>query len=145
MLSPQDIFIVAAHEYKEGIEQCRESAKEHGLSPERLSHAIMIQEYSDPRLIRIRAGNTLFTIAAFPEEIGFVRGYNADTASNYIENIIELTKAARKMGFVALVAHVTTDAARAIELAAKKEKNDDLVVEFDKQSQMIAIALKRGK
>jgi hypothetical protein len=90
MLSPTDIFVVAAHEYKAGIEECREAAKKAHITAERMSYSVMIKEYSDPRLLRVRAGNTLFTIAAMPHRVGFVRGYNGDTAENYIANMGEL-------------------------------------------------------
>lgn len=145
MLKPQDIFAVAAHEYKEGLEACKQAAKKLGVSPERLNYSIMIKEYSDPRLIRIRAGNTLFTIASFPEGIGFVRGYNGDTANNYIANMLELNLAARKMGFRVLFAHATEPVVKAIKLAMKKSRMDDFAVSFDSEQKLIAVAMKRGQ
>lgn len=145
MLKPQDIFAVAAHEYKEGIESCREPAKKAGVSPERLSYTIMIKEYSDPRLIRIRAGNTLFTIAAFPEGVGFVRGYNGDTAQNYVNNILELTDAAKNMGFRVLLSHTTEAATKAVKLAIRKNKRSDLSAKFDSAQKMLLIEMKRGQ
>lgn len=145
MLKPQDIFAVAAHEYKEGLEACREAAKKAGVSPERLNYSIMIKEYSDPRLIRIRAGNTLFTIAAFPDEVGFVRGYNADIAPNYVANILELVEAAKKMGFRALVAHTTEVASRAVKLAIRKGSRKDLATAFDSSQKLMVIQIKRGQ
>jgi hypothetical protein len=129
MLKPQDIFAVAAHEYKPGIEASAEAAKKAGVSPERMSYAIMISEYSDPRLIRIRAGNTLFTIVALPDRMGFVRGYNGDIAPNYINNMIELAQAARKMGFDTLLAYVSPDVVRAVKVAMRRVEG--MSVEFD--------------
>lgn len=145
MLKPQDIFAVAAHEYKEGIEACKKAAQQVGVSPERMNYILMVKEYSDPRLLRIRAGNTLFTIAAFPDGIGFVRGYNGDTAQNYIANIIELNMAARRMGFRALLAHGTPAVMKAIKLALRQRKIDDTAVEFDSEQGLIAVAMKRGQ
>ena len=145
MLKPQDIFAVAAHEYKEGLEACREPAKKVGISPERLSYTIMVKEYSDPRLIRIRAGNTLFTIAAFPDGVGFVRGYNADTAPNYVANILELTESAKKMGFSTLLAHTSEAATRAVKLAIRKGARDDLSAVFDSAKKLMVIQMKRGQ
>ena len=120
MLKPQDIFVVASNEYKEGLEAAKEAAKKAGVTPQRMSYTIMVTEYSDPRLIRVRAGNTLFTIAALPERTGFVRGYNADIAPNYINNMIELAQAARKMGFDTLLAFGTPQVVRAIKLAMRR-------------------------
>lgn len=141
MLKPQDIFAVAAHEYKEGIEQCKEAAKKVGVSPERMSYSIMVKEYSDPRLIRIRAGNTLFTIAAFPERIGFVRGYNADIAPNYVANIGEFIASAKKMGFNGLIAHATDVVIRAINAAAKRSSLPGVKVSVDKNKKLIFIKI----
>jgi hypothetical protein len=93
----------------------------------------------------MRAGNTLFTIAAFPDGIGFVRGYNGDTAPNYIANMIELNMAARKMGFRVLLAHGTPAVVKAIKLAMRKRKMDDTAVSFDSEQGLIAIAMKRGQ
>lgn len=123
MLSPTDIFAVAAYEYKEGLEQCRAAAKKAHTSPERMSYAIMLKEYSDPRLIRLREGNTLFTIAALPSRAGFVRGYNGDTAEMYTSNIAEFLVAARALGFDLLMFHTTNDAARALKLAVRKAQS----------------------
>ena len=41
MLKPQDIFAVAANEYKEGLEAAKEAAKKAGVSPQRMSYTIM--------------------------------------------------------------------------------------------------------
>jgi hypothetical protein len=139
MLNPTDIFAVAAHEYKEGIQMCVASAKKHHISPERMLYSIMIKEYSDPRLIRIREGNTLFTIAAMPHRVGFIRGYNGDTAENYIENMIIFNQAARKLGFDVLVSHTSPDAVRALKIALKRNKITGIKSNFDSSSKLFAI------
>lgn len=139
MLTPTDIFAVAAHEYKQGIEQAREAAKKAHVSAERMSYAIMIKEYSDPRLIRIREGNTLFTIAALPHRFGFVRSYNGDTADNFIENMIVFNQCARKMGFDVLVAHTSPDIVRALKLALRKHKVKGIKSNFDSSQNLFAI------
>lgn len=141
MLSPQDIFIVAAHEDKNGLEAVKQAAKKIGATPERLYFGVLIQEYSDPRLIRIRAGNTLFTIAAFEGGGGLVRGYNGDTAKNYVNNIMELLQSARKMGFNTLVAHATEDVHRSISAAVHKLKDKSVNFFYDHEQELIAIAL----
>ncbi len=136
MLNPPDIFLVAAHEYKQGIEICKAAAKKAKITPERLSYTIMLKEYSDPRLLRVRAGNTLFTIAALPKRTGFIRGYNGDTGENYVNNIIEFIKSARKMGFDKLLAHTTPEALKALKLALKKGKFEGAESNYDSTSKM---------
>jgi len=136
MLQPTDIFLVAAHEYKQGLEICRAAAKKANITPERLSYTIMLKEYSDPKLLRVRAGNTLFTIAAFPKRTGFVRGYNADTGENYINNIIEFVHSARKMGFDKLIAHTSPDVVKALKIALKKAKIEGATSYFDSSSEI---------
>ena len=139
MLKPTDIFVVAAHEYKFGIEQAKEAAKKAHVTAERMSYSIMIQEYSDPRLIRIREGNTLFTIAALPHRVGYVRSYNGDTAENFIENMIVFNQCARRMGFDVLVAHTTQDIVRALKLALRKHKVKGIKSNFDSSQNLFAI------
>lgn len=137
MLRPQDIFVVAANEYKDGLELAKGAAKQLGLSPLRMSYIVMVKEYSDPRLIRIRSGNTLFTIQALPDRTGYVRGYNGDIAPNYIENMIELAQAARKMGFDTLKAHGTPDVVRAVKMAARRMP--EFQVHFDSGTRQMTI------
>jgi hypothetical protein len=138
MLQPTDIFAVAAHEYKQGIADCAAAAKKHGVSPERLSYSIMIKEYSDPRLIRIRAGNTLFTIAALPDRVGFVHGYNGDTGQNYVDNILEFSQAARKIGFDILICSTTPDVVRALKLMLKKQNVEGIKSNFDSSKNLFS-------
>jgi hypothetical protein len=139
MLSPTDIFAVAAHEDKAGIQSCVASAKKHHLSPERMLYSIMIKEYSDPRLIRIREGNTLFTIAALPHRVGFVRGYNGDTAENYIENMIIFNQACRKLGFDILLSHTSPMVVRAIKIALNKHNLKGIKSYFNSEDNLFSI------
>jgi hypothetical protein len=141
-LIPTDIFAVAAHEYKEGLESIRDDAKKAGVSPERLAYTIMLKEYSDPQLFRIRAGNTLFTIKPLPGEIGWVRGYNGDTAENYINNLIELVNCADKMGFKFLITHATKTIYKLAKLAADKHGN--LKISFDPKNMLLLVTLPEG-
>ena len=131
--------MVAAHEYKEGMEQLKAAAKKAHVSPERLSYSVMIKEYSDPRLIRIREGNTLFTIAALPHRVGYVRSYNGDTAENFIENMIVFNQCARSMGFDVLVAHTSPAIVRALKLALRKHKVKGVKSNFDSSQNLFAI------
>jgi len=137
MLKPQDIFAVAAHEYKPGLEAAKEAAQKAGVSPERMSYTIMLMEYSDPKLIRIRAGNTLFTIAALPNRLGFVRSYNGDIGPNFINNMVEFVYSARKIGFDTLFAYTSPQIVKAVKLAMRRDK--EVTVEFDDSGRAIVV------
>lgn len=139
MLKPTDIFVVAAHEYKPGLEACKEAAKKAHVTAERMSYSIMVQEYSDPRLIRVRAGNTLFTIAALPHRVGYVRGYNGDTAENYVNNVAEFFDAARRMGFDVLTGSTTPELVRLLKVFLHKNKSKGLKSKFDSEHRVFAI------
>ena len=139
MLSPTDIITVAAYEYKDGLNNCRAAARRAHVTPERMSYAIMLKEYSDPRLIRLREGNTLFTIAALPHRTGFVRAYNGDTAENYINNLLEFNYAARKLGFDITVAHASRDVVRALQIALRRHKVPGVKYRFDVNSKLVVI------
>ena len=141
MLKPEDIFVVAAHEYKDGIKEIEAKAKKHGISAERMSYAIMVDQYSDKRLLRIREGNTLFTILALPDRVGYVRGYNGDTAENYVQNMIVFFEAARNLGFETLYAHTTVDVARSLKLALRKSKTEGIKSHFDSSKNMFSISI----
>lgn len=147
MLNPTDIFVVAAHEYKPGIERCKVAAKKAHITPERMSYSIMVKEYSDPRLIRIRSGNTLFTIAAMEGRVGLVRGYNGDTAENYIDNMVECFDCARRMGFDYLMCHTTETVVRALKVALRRSNHKGVKSHFDSAQKMFFIATgeARGK
>lgn len=135
MLVPNDIFIVASHEFKEGLSQYEQAAKKVGMTPERLQYTTMIKIFQDPSLIRIRAGNTLFAIKALPKRTGFVMSFNADTAPNYINNIIECFYSARKMGFDILFAQVHSPAmAKVLKAAVRRVKLPDAYAKFDSNS-----------
>jgi hypothetical protein len=98
----------------------------------------MIKEYSDPRLIRVRAGNTLFTIAAFPNRVGYVRSYNGDTAENYVNNLAEFADAARRMGFDVLKGEGTSEIIRLIKVFLRKNKG--FKSEFNSEKKTFEIA-----
>lgn len=98
MLSEGDILVVAAHEaYPD--EEIKASAEQHGVSPERLRFTIFAREIQNPALIRIRDGNTLFTIAGLEDRHGFVFMYNGDTENNVGENFVKFMQSAQKFGF----------------------------------------------
>lgn len=139
MLNPQDIFLVAAHEDKIKPKGFDEAVQKSGMSAERLKYTLFIKAYSDPRLLRMRAGNTLFTIAAFPNRVGFVRAYNADTAENFVENLAEFFNAARNMGFDKLCSQPNETATKAIKLAMKKYKKPESDAKFDSKVNLFVV------
>ena len=141
MLNPTDIFVVAAHEDKAGQKAVEPSAKKAHVSIERMLYSLMIQMYSDKRLIRIRAGNTLFTIAAFEGRVGFVQAYNGDTAENYIENMHQFLESARKLGFDTIVTKThTPEIVRLLKLAVRKMKDPAVKTHFDSAHGLFAVS-----
>jgi hypothetical protein len=138
-LIPTDIFAVAAHEYKEGLEAIHDDAKKAGVSPERLAYTIMLKQYSDPRLVRIRAGNTLFTIAGMPRRMGYVSIYNGDTPNDLIENLEELVQSANKMGFNSLVGKAEKEDVQSVTAFLKRKNNEGFRVYFNTPDNVFSI------
>lgn len=141
MLNPTDIFAVAANEDKRSQKLVEAAAKKAHVSPVRLVYSMMIEEYSNKGLIRIRSGNTLFTIAAFEGRVGWVRSYNGDTADNLVNNMIEFMQAARKVGFDALFAMThTPEIVRVLKLAARKMNDPAVKTKFDSAQGLFAVS-----
>jgi hypothetical protein len=141
MLKPTDIFAVAAHDDKRSQQFVAAEAKKVSVSPERMAYSMMIEEYSNKGLIRIRSGNTLFTIAAFEGRVGWVRSYNGDTADNLVNNMIEFMQAARKIGFDALFAVThTPEIVRVLKLAARKMNDPAVKTKFDSAKGLFAVS-----
>ena len=109
MLNPTDIFAVAAHEDKSSQKVVEKAAKKAHVSTERMLYSVMIQEYSGKSLVRVRVGNTLFTIAAF-----------AMTHTPEIVRVLKL--AARKLNDPAIKTNF--DSARGLFAMSTGEKRD---------------------
>jgi hypothetical protein len=107
-LSEDDIVIVSAFMTSPTLE-VQESAKKHGVTPERLLYTVYVQQMQNPALIRIREGNTLFTMAALEGRQGFVMMYNGDVEENVAENFEKFLQAAHTMGFNVLVVKCVDD------------------------------------
>ena len=123
-LSPNDILIIAAHQDRIGASYFSKIAKNaKGISGPRIQYTEFIESMRDPSLIRIREGNTLFVIHPVKNRIGYVRSYNADTARNYVSNMVEMCKAARIMGFDILLALVHGKVAPVMDAAYRKYKS----------------------
>jgi hypothetical protein len=71
-------------------------------------YTIFDKLFTQPNIIRLREGNTLFTITAGENGALFLM-FDADTPNNTINNITVTCEAARKMGFKKLVAPVEND------------------------------------
>lgn len=69
-----------------------------GASSEEFIQSI-IAENKKPGSIPIRYGNTLFLCHKDRDRTGVFRALNADTARNYVENIIKWVREAYKIGF----------------------------------------------
>jgi len=140
MLNESDIVIVAAH-MTDADQEIKDSAKQSGVSAERLLYTIYLQQMQNPALIRIREANTLFTIAALEGRTGLVFMYNGDTPENVVNNFLEFLQAAYTMGFNILVVKCVDDSlnnvARQVEGSVKDaeltyiEDKDLLCVQFN--------------
>ena len=140
MLNPTDIFLVAAHEDKNGQKTFAEAAKKSHVSPERILYSALIQEYSLKALIRIREGNTLYTIAAVGDRVGLVRIYDGDTDTNYTENISQFILASKKIGFDYLTILPTEPKSiTSLKLFAEKAKLEGVKTHFDKDNTVFTI------
>jgi lysophospholipase L1-like esterase len=95
----------------------------------------------NPALIRIRDGNTLFTIAALENRYGYVAMYNGDTENNVATNFAQFTQASYKMGFNMLIVNCVdeslNDSAEEVQSMiqdaeiAYDEENELLYVKFN--------------
>ena len=105
-----------------------------------MTYSYFLQEYSNKGLVRIRAGNTLFTIAALKNRVGFVRTFNGDTPANFIDNMGEFLKSARAMGFDFLFALThSSDMVRILKIAVRKIKAPGLKTRFDSKQGIFAV------
>ena len=142
MLNENDIVLVAAH-MAEPSPELKDEAEKHGISAERMLYTIFVQQMQNPALIRIRDGNTLFTIAALEKRNGYVSMYNGDTQNNVANNVIQFLQASHLMGFNVLFFSCQDnslgDAAGDIQSQfteaefAYDEKNHLLIAKFNQQ------------
>ena len=137
MLSEGDILVVAAHEAFPS-EEVDASAKQHGISPERLKFTIYGQEIKNPALIRIRDGNTLFTIAGSGDRQGVVFMYNGDTENNVAENFIKFLDAAHHMGFNFLAVRCE-DVSLAHAFNEIQDNYKDAQFSYDKNTRLVNV------
>lgn len=148
MLSPNDIFIAAAHTEKSVQQMMAPAAKKAKVTPERMAYSMMVKQYSDKRLIRLREGNSLFTIAALPNRTGFVRAYNGDVPATYVKNMESFLDAARTMGFDFLFGQATSpEIVRMLKIAEKRTHRPGGKITIDEKKKLFAVCTgeKRGE
>ena len=129
-LSPEDILVIAAHHYKAGINTIKNIPSHgKGISPERVMHTIFVKEVSDPSVIRLRQGNSLYSVFPAEERIAFLHAYNGDTYKNYVDNTAKVFEAMYKLGFNYLVVPTLNHRNPVIDAAYSKYKNKDTHIE----------------
>jgi hypothetical protein len=103
MLSNNDILLVSAHDHPESAEKAYKKAGSPAqATPELLMYTIFNQLFVQPNVIRLREGNTLFTLTPGEKETVMLM-FDADTPGNTVNNIAEFFKASQKMGFKKLI------------------------------------------
>lgn len=140
MLDPNDILIAAAHDVNFKSEKLDKSAKEHGMSSERLKYIYMLKLFQNPKVIRIREGNTLFIIHPLANRAGYFESFNGDTYPNYINNAIQFFYAARKIGFDFLFTKTPSEeAVRVLKLVIKKGKEPNAKTFFHSKTKFFGV------
>jgi S-adenosylmethionine synthetase len=109
LLSNNDILLVAAHDHPESAkEHYKNAGSPKQINAQMLLFTIFSKLFTQQNVIRLREGNTLFTITAGEKGALFMM-FDADTPNNTINNITVTCEAARKMGFKKLVAPVENE------------------------------------
>jgi len=106
MLSVEDILMVSAHDHKDAAQKYyKQVGSPEGVSPERVMYTIWVKNMSQPQVIRLREGNSLFPIVPLNEhtQMGMLMMFDADVPKNTVRNGTEALNAARKMGFKTLL------------------------------------------
>lgn len=84
-------------------------------------------ELNMPDTLFLRQGNTLFIIHKAAPGVGWFRGINADTATNFMNNSMEFIKACYKMGFDTMATKFTDPTLLSIfRYIAKNPPNDQM-------------------
>jgi len=103
MLSNNDILLVSAYDHPESAEEAyKKAGSPSQTTPELLMYTIFNQLFVQPNVIRLREGNTLFTLTPGEKETVMLM-FDADTPGNTVNNIAEYFKASKKMGFKKLI------------------------------------------
>jgi hypothetical protein len=99
MLSNNDILLVSAWDHSDAAEMAyKKAGSPEQITPQMLMYTIFHQLFTQPNVVRLREGNTLFTL--FPEkDSALLMLFDADTPSNTVNNIVQFGKAAQKLGF----------------------------------------------
>lgn len=103
-LSTTDILLVAAHDHPDQAAMHYKDAKSpKNASPVQLMYTIFHQIYVNPKLLRMREGNTLFVIQPGKDGGCVMMVFDGDTPNNTIKNLATACEAARNLGFTKIV------------------------------------------
>jgi hypothetical protein len=134
MLSNNDILLVAAWDHPDSAkEHYKQAGSPEQITPQMLLFTIFSKLFAQPNVIRLREGNTLFTITAGEKGAMFMM-FDADTPNNTINNMTVACEAARKMGFKKLIAPVENDTVKKMSRRAfgrSKKAGDSYSVKGD--------------
>jgi len=140
MLSNNDILLVAAWDHSDAAEAAyKKAGSPEQITPQMLMYTIFHQLFTQPNVVRLREGNTLFTL--FPEkDSALLMLFDADTPSNSVNNIVQFGKASQKLGFKKIFGQADSPIVialikRAFEKFGKeggslKIKNKSILMEF---------------
>jgi len=96
-------MLVAVHDHKDVADDYyKKAGSPKQITPEMLLYTIFDKLFTQPNIIRLREGNTLFTLTPTEEGAMFMM-FDADTPNNTIHNLIVTGEAAKKMGFKRLI------------------------------------------
>ncbi len=143
-LDPNEILIIAAHKNKKLAQEYKKQAKKSdGISAERLLYTIYVKEIQNPSLVRLKEGNTLFSIAPMPQRVGVVSIFNGDTEKNLKQNLVETFVAAQRLGFDFLIFSAEEIKSSYLDaaFASYKEKNKKMTKKSYEGSALIFIRL----
>jgi len=121
MLSVQDILMVTAHESKdEAIGVYKHAGSPKDVTPERVLYTTFIKLQQRPDFVRIREGNTIALIVPASKIMCIMIIFNADKHNRFKNNLVQILKAAHKMGWKRMSGPLYGDDKTRIAYAALK-------------------------
>lgn len=141
MLEVGDILLVAAHEAAKASQKFKKASKKTGISEERLMYTALMELYKKPNTIRIRSGNTLFSILPMEKRIGALIDFNADTSQNHVNNLVDFLKSALKMGFNQIFSFLDAEEVKAFKSAIKKSNIPGIEFRFNSSNNSFVVKI----
>jgi hypothetical protein len=130
-LSAEDVLTVVAHDLKNmAADMYKKAGSPEGVTPERVLYTVFVDINKKPNFIRMREGNTLCVLIPQTETSAISFVFNADTPNNFSKNLVNLGKAASKMGYQKLTGLIPTDES-ITDSFVKTVKNLNSVKGFD--------------